>query len=513
MIPLLTRDAVRAVDADAIERLGLPSIVLMENAARGAVEAIAARFGDRLARVVIVGGTGQNGGDGWVIARHLHNRGFRPLALLVGDEAKVKGDARVNRDVLGALGVETRVAAKDALDPLRDALSEATLVVDALFGTGLDRPIEGGYADAVRMLGEAGAPVVSLDLPSGIDADTGQVLGVAPSAALTTTFAAHKRGLHQHPGVDHASEVVAVSIGVPAPADAPCALFEPEDVGRAVEPRPADAHKGTAGHVLVVAGSPGRTGAALLSGYGALRGGAGLVTIASRGEARRALDRKVVELMTAALPEDAAGAAEAAIGLCEGMKAAVIGPGLGQDEQGLALARDLAARLPVPAVLDADALTALAEGDLRALRSAAGPRVLTPHPGEAARLLGVGTAEVQSDRYAAAGELAERTGQIAVLKGARTIVGGPDGRQRVCRRGTPALASAGTGDVLSGLTAARLAVCGPEVAAAVAVCLHALAGERAATGDRGLFAREVADAVPAALEACRSAAKSGPRGG
>ncbi len=505
MIPLLTREQVRAVDADAVERLGVPSIVLMENAGRGATEVLLARFGAHTGRVVIVGGPGQNGGDGWVVARHLHGRGIAPVAVLMGDEGRLKGDARTNFAALRNLGVEVHTIGVSDAGGMRGRLAGATLVVDALFGTGLDRPIEGGYAEAVRAIGDAGAPVLALDVPSGIDADTGQVLGTAVRAEATATFAAHKRGLHQHPGVDHAGEVVWCSIGVPPPAGADAQLFEPGDVVGALPPRPADAHKGTAGRVLVVAGSPGRTGAALLAGHGAIRGGAGLVTIASRGAARDALDRKVVELMTASLPDDAAGAIDAALELAGHMDAAVVGPGLGLDDGGRRLAVALAERLEIPAVLDADAITALAD-DPSVLERAKAPRVLTPHPGEAARLLGIPTREVQSDRYRAALRIADVTGQVALLKGARTIVASPDGRMRVCRRGTPALGVAGTGDVLGGVVAAQLAALEPLLAASVATVLHALAGERAARADRGLLAREVADAIPAVLSECRSAA-------
>lgn len=507
MIPLLSREAVRAIDADAVQRLKVPSIVLMENAGRGATDAIVARFADRLERVVIAGGTGQNGGDGWVVARHLAIRGRPPVAILVGDESKVRGDARVNLDAMRAHGIETHVAPLDRLDALDAALASATLVVDALFGTGLDRALDGGYAEAVKRIVRTEVPCVALDLPSGIDANTGEVLGVATRAALTVTFAAHKRGLHQYPGAGLAGEVVLASIGVPAPAGAPAMLVTLEDVGEAVAERPRDAHKGTAGHVLVVAGSPGRTGAALLAGRGALRGGAGLVTIATGSAARQALDEKVVELMTATLPDDPAAAIGEALALAKGKRAAVIGPGLGTDDAARALAIGLAIDLPIPAVLDADALTAIA-ADPAALTRAAAPRVITPHPGEAARLLGCDTADVQRDRWAAAAELARRTGHVAVLKGARSIVATPDGALRTTDRGTPALGVAGTGDVLSGVVASLLAEIAPPLAASVAVVVHALAGELAAHSDRGLLASEVADAVPDALERCRDAARA-----
>ncbi|MCB9591343.1 MAG: NAD(P)H-hydrate dehydratase [Sandaracinaceae bacterium] len=468
---------------------GVPGLILMENAGRGAADALVERFVDRLERVVIVGGAGQNGGDAWVVARRLLTRGHRPRVFLAGARDKITGDARVNLDALDAIGL-----ALEPLDGLGAALDAATLVVDGVFGTGLDRPIEGWRADLVRALGEARAPLVALDLPSGIDADTGAVLGVAPRAALTLTFAGHKRGLWQGDGRAHAGEVRLVDIGVPPPA---CIdrLLDLADAGRVLAPRPFDAHKGSAGHVLVVAGSPGKTGAALLAGVGAVRGGAGLVTLAAGAEARAALDGKVVELMTAELG--------ALAPLAEGKASLVVGPGLGLDDAARELVLEAALGVEAPVVLDADALTSIGQDGATRLREAAGPRVLTPHPGEAARLLGCTSGEVQADRYASAERLASRTGQVVVLKGAGTIVAEPGGRVAVCPLGTPALGVAGTGDVLAGVLGATLAVASPFEAACAAVVLHARAGELAARADRGLFAREVAAQVPAALTEAR----------
>ncbi len=503
MIPLLSRQAVRALDRDAVERLGLPSLLLMENAGRGAFEAIMAELPQALARVVIVGGTGQNGGDGWVLARHLINAGIGPRVILLGAAARVSGDAAVNLRALQRMGVDVAQIEGEDLRALVAALAEATLVVDALFGTGLDRELTGRHAAVVELIDACAAKVVALDLPSGVDADSGAVLGAAVRADLSVTFAAHKRGLHQHPGAALAGKLWLASIGVPPPCDAEVGLIERSDVAAWVEPRALDAHKGSAGKLLVIAGAPGRTGAALLCGLGGLRGGAGLVTLAARGEARAALDSKVVELMTESLPQDAQAAFERARALSEDKQAAVIGPGLGLDEAGRTLSRRLALELALPAVLDADALSALGT-DCGLLRDAAAPRVLTPHPGEAARLLGSSGEAVQGDRYRAARALAERCGCVVALKGARTIVAEPSGRMRVCPTGTPAMAVAGTGDVLGGAIGALLAVAEPFDAAAAGVYLHGLAGELVAQGDRGLLASELAAALPRALAACRA---------
>ena len=502
MIPLLTREAVRALDRDAVERLGIPGLLLMENAGRGAFAQIQTRFPDSLNRVVVVGGRGQNGGDAWVVARHLVCAGHEPRLFLVGERDKVLGDAAVNLAGLSAMGLEPLQVGRDGLPALEQALAEASLVVDGLFGTGLDRPVAGLYADAIEAINAGPAAVVSLDLPSGLDADRGGVLGTAVEADLTVTFAAHKQGLHQHPGTALCGELCCVSIGVPGPKTSPLGLLERRDVLQALSKRRADAHKGDGGHVAVFAGSPGRTGAALLAGLGALRAGAGLCTLAPRAGARGVLDAKVVELMTAELPAEPEAALQEALSLCDGKQAAVVGPGFGTDAPGKQLAQQLAEQLPLPSVIDADALTALGS-DLQRLRAAAAPRILTPHPGEAGRLLGISSADVQAERYAVAAKLAEDSGQVAVLKGARTVVAAPDGRGRGCPFGTPALGVAGTGDVLSGVRGA-LAVQLPAFEAACAgVALHALAGELAADADRGLLASEVARSLPQALAACR----------
>lgn len=482
----------------------------MENAGLGAFQVIAREFAERLEHVAIIGGVGQNGGDAWVVARHLHNAGRSPRCVLVGDRGKVRGDAAINLRALEQLGVRV-----DGLDergftdrersPLEAALRDASLIVDGLFGTGLDREITGLNADVIARLNAADAPRVALDVPSGIDADSGQVLGVAIAADVTVTFASHKRGLHQHPGAQRAGRVVCVSIGISAPNSAPWGQLEAADVARWIPVRAADAHKGVGGHLLVIAGAPGRTGAALLSGIGGLRAGAGLVTLAPRAGAQRALDGKVIELMTVDLPPEVPDAISAVHSELANKHAAVLGPGLGLDADGRQLARRLAIEIEKPCVLDADALTAIGT-DLAELKSARAPRVLTPHPAEAARLLGVKTADVQADRYAAVARLAAISGQCAVLKGARTLIAHPDGRGHVCPLDVPALGVAGTGDVLSGVIAALLPGLPAFEAASAGVYLHARAGALSARADRGLFAREVADAVPLALSECRKTA-------
>lgn len=503
--PLLTRAEAREADR-ALIAAGVPGIVLMENAGRAATDLLVRELGGHLAVPVILGGTGQNGGDAWVVARHLLARGREPRVFLVGDPARVAGDAALALAALRAVGLDPSVITSDAdVSRLAEVLSSATVVIDGLFGTGLDRPLDGLALEVVRAVEASAARRLALDLPSGVCADTGRILGGAVRADVTVTFHAAKRGLHHHPGASLAGRVLVADIGVAGPTSATARLVGERELSGSLDRRPADAHKGTAGHVLVVAGSPGKTGAALLSGLGALRGGAGLVTLAARGAARSALDAKVIELMTREVPEALEAGVATVLADAARAASAVLGPGLGNDDTARAFARRLALELPVPSVLDADALRALTEdGALAGLGRAAAPRVLTPHPAEAGALLGVSTDEVQADRFAAALRLAALTKQIVVLKGARTVIAARD-RVFVCDRGTPALGVAGTGDVLAGVIAARLAARGAPgaepferaiLAAWQGVVAHALAGERAAAGrDRGLLAHEVADAV------------------
>jgi NAD(P)H-hydrate epimerase len=498
VIPLLSRAEVRALDAAAVAQLGVPSIVLMENAGARAASLVRARFPRALGHVLVLGGVGQNGGDAWVVARHLFLHGIVPECLLLGERAKVKGDALTNLRALEALGIAVLSVTQE--DGLSRALANASLIVDGLFGTGLDRPLSGLALSAVQAINAADKPVLSLDLPSGVDADTGQVLGAALQARVTVTFAAHKLGLHQHPGAALAGEIVCAHIGVPVSGAILAGLIEACDVAALLPRRAADAHKGTNGHVLVIAGSAGKTGAAVLSASAALRMGAGLVTLASDPETRRALDHKVVEIMTAEI--DHSDRVASALELARGKAAVVVGPGLGLDPEAQAFARTLAKSLPLPALLDADALSSIA-GDLDSLRVAIAPRVLTPHPGEAARLLGCNAAEVQAQRVTTARTLADRSGQVVVLKGAHSVIAEPSGRLRIASVGTPALGTAGSGDVLSGVIGALLGQLPAFEAACCGVELHARAGAIAARSDRGMLAGDLLPALASALEQCR----------
>lgn len=503
MIPVLSREQSRAFDRLTIDRHGVPSLLLMENAGRGVVDAIERHWPGRPlaeARAVVVAGLGNNGGDGFVVARHLLLRGASVLVFLAGSASKLTGDARAQLTAMTGVGLAAREVGD--LAALRSALAGATFVVDALFGTGLSRPIEGGDAAVVEAIMHARRPVVAVDLPSGLDADTGATLGVAVHADLTVTFAAHKLGLLTPNGARLAGRVVVADIGVPGPVidqvDAAAALLERSDVARLLSPRSVGAHKNSAGHVVVFAGSPGHLGAAVMCAHGAFRAGAGLVTVATWPEAADALDARAVEVMTARLDrESLAASIDAALARA---RVVVMGPGFGKDDAARAVVRYVLSRWEGPSVVDADAL-AMFPGDAEVFASSKGAAVLTPHPGELGALLGSDAREVEAGRFAALASCVERARSVTVLKGAHTLIGAPDERPVINASGTAALATAGSGDVLAGTIAALACSLDPFEAAYAGVHLHGLAAEAwsRAHGDRGLLAHEIADEYPRAV--------------
>lgn len=491
----------REIDRAAIEGLGVPSLELMERAGRAAADAARALAGPG-GRFTVVCGGGNNGGDGWVVARLLVGAGRAVRVIALVDAGRLPADARAERARAEAAGV----VADGGAAPL-DA-GPGDVVVDAIFGTGLSRAPEGAFAGAIHGIEaarRAGARVLAVDVPSGLSADTGRPLGEAcVRADRTVTFAFQKRGLVLHPGPAYAGEVSVADIGIPAEAAArvpAAAELLLEDEAQALVPaRDPDAHKGGAGRVLVVAGSPGKTGAAHLALTGALRGGAGLVTLAARPEVLPFALSGRPEAMSAALP--GAGPLDAAdlAPLLEAASAAdalVIGPGIPRGPGTAALLLELLARAGVPAVLDADALNALA-GQAERLAGAGVPLLLTPHPGEMARLCGTSTAEVQADRIGVAARQARAWGVAVVLKGARTVVADPVGTPAVIPTGNAGMATGGTGDVLAGLCGALLAGGLTGFAAGRAgAWVHGRAGDLAARrlGERGLLAGDLGEAI------------------
>lgn len=485
-----TAAEVREMDRRTIEELGVPGRVLMELAGAGAAEVIAARLGGgRGGEAVVLCGRGNNGGDGYVIARHLADRGMAVRCVATAAVEELSGDARANADLWVALGGEVRVATRGATAAMRGWIGGANVVVDALFGTGLSRDVSGPAAELITMANEARHGLkLAVDVPSGVDATSGHAYAPAFRADVTATFGLAKTGLLTAPGAELAGELVIVGIGLPgsivAGVGASCRRATPAAIGALVPPRPSSGHKGSFGHVGVIGGFPGTDGAGQLAARAALRAGAGLATWCTPGEAPPRQPEIMHHDLRAGLPERPT--------------ILVVGPGLGLDDAGAA-ALDRALADGRPLVLDADALNGLSA---RGLASKARGHVVTPHPAEAGRLLGTSAREVEADRLGAAAALVELTGAVVVLKGARTIVAAPGEPAILFERPAPALAAGGTGDVLAGAIGGLMAQgLGGRDAAALAVWCHAEAGR--ATGldraDRGVFASEVADALPAAL--------------
>jgi NAD(P)H-hydrate epimerase len=509
---IVTAAQMKELDRRTIEEAKVPGATLMERAGSGVARAMARAYGPLAGRVVtILCGKGNNGGDGFVVARLLRKQRVNVRVLLLARPGDLTGDAgTMCRRFLSAAGPRS-VSASPTPDALRAALARSDLVVDALLGTGLSAPVSGAYRDAIEAMNEAGRPVVSVDLPSGIHADTGAVLGAAVRAELTVTFGLPKLGLYTGPGLDHAGRVEVVDIGIPAPfvdaIDSRVTLLTPEIVRRLIPNRRPSSHKGTYGHAGIIAGSVGKTGAAAMAARAALRVGAGLVTVATPASVNDTLEAKLLEAMTVPMPETkertlARAGIEELLSFIDARTAVAIGPGLTTHPETVELLHALVPRLEKPSVLDADALNALA-GRTSLLDACKIPPVLTPHPGEMARLVDKATAQsINTDRIGAAVTFAQARRVMLVLKGARTVVANPDGRAAICPTGNPGMATAGTGDVLTGMIVGLLAQgLSPWDAACAGTYLHGLAGDLASfgLGPAGMTAGDVIEQIPYAL--------------
>jgi len=486
----------RATDRWAIEERGVPSLDLMERAGEGLARLVAARA--PAGRVDVVCGKGNNGGDGLVAARLLRAEGRDVRVLLAGDAGELSGDPAANLAGLPGPTPEPFDAAR---------LAGAAVVVDALLGTGFSGEAREPAAGAIAAMNASPAPVVAADVPSGVDASTGAVAGEAVRAVATATFHQGKPGLWIAPGKQHAGEVAVIDIAMPAgaPGETWAGLIG-DTVLRDLPRRGPGATKFSSGAVVVVGGSAGLTGAPTMSALAAMRAGAGYVTVATAASAQLALSVSLLEAMTRGLPEEDGAltdvSLEGALGALERAGAAVLGPGLGRAPGTQAFARELAVLARAPLVLDADGLNAFAGGRIDELARREVPTVLTPHAGELGRLLAIDARAVGAARLERAREAAERAQAIVVLKGDDTLVALPDGRVAISPGGAPALATAGTGDVLAGVIAALLAKdLDPEHAAAAGVLAHVRAGQLAARphGPDTVIASDVIAALPAAL--------------
>ncbi len=499
------------MDRLANEEGGIPSLVLMENAGRAARDAMQQTFGSlKDKRIILCCGSGNNGGDGFALARYLQMDGAWTAIIMVRGRERLSDISAKHLKITERMGVSIH---SESNAPL---LAEADLVVDALLGTGVKGAPTPPVSIWITRINACERPVVSLDIPSGLDCDTGLAPGGAVKADLTVTFGLPKVGLLLLPGAKYVGKLVVDSIGYDwtgvLPSDAPLWLGA-EEVVNYLPARPIDAHKGTFGHLLIVGGSRGMSGAPILAARAALRTGAGLVTVATPESVQAVVASSLPTIMTIPLPDRDGALAESAYSalmeISTHFDAAVIGCGVSQRPEAGSVAARLARDLPLPAVMDADALNAIASnsagdgnGDFSAY-----PRIFTPHPGEAARLLGAKTADIQSNRLAAVQRMVDRYRVTAVLKGSRTLVGAhnnQDGWQlAINTTGNPGMATAGSGDALSGMIGALLAGgLSAAKAAASGVYLHGVAGDRAAqeTGLAGLTTDDLIDRIGLAIK-------------
>jgi hydroxyethylthiazole kinase-like uncharacterized protein yjeF len=510
---LVTASEMQAMDRQTIESFGMPGRVLMENAGREATRILLNHFCGHLKRGVgVIAGRGNNGGDGFVIARCLAQKGVRVTVYLLAASKSVTGDAAANLKLLAPLGITVHeIADKNALSQHKTAWRHLDLIVDAVLGTGLKSAVKGYFAEVIDLINSLNKPVVAVDIPSGLDSDTGQPCGACIRAQVTTTFGFAKIGHLLYPGAAYTGKLEIVDIGIPryiAEKIGPQQyLLTPDMVSAYFQPRPADTHKGRTGHLLVVAGSAGKTGAAAMTSRSAMRTGAGLVTLAIARSLHPVLETQVLEVMTEPLPENQNGMlAESALAvildLMAGKDCLAIGPGLGRAEETRRLICGLIEQSSVPVVVDADGLTNLA-GHTQIFKKIKTAVILTPHPGEMARLMDTSVGSVQQDRIKSARDLAVNFNVHTVLKGARTVIAHPDGKAYVNPTGNPGMASGGMGDVLTGIIAGLITQgYSPEAATHAGVYLHGAAADQLAEtiGPFGFLAGDVMNAIPGEIK-------------
>jgi NAD(P)H-hydrate epimerase len=511
-VDILTARQMRRIDRRTIREFGIAEIVLMENAGAQTAAFLARTFDDLPAlRLLFLCGPGNNGGDGFVAARHLHGRGIPLEIVLFARRADVGGSAAVNLKAIERIGIRpVEVTTPAAWRRARPLLEKADLVIDAIFGTGLSRPVGGLLARVFDAVNAADVEVVALDVPSGLSGDSAAVPGPCIAADHTVTFARPKVPHLFPPAEALCGDLHVVDVGIPPEAVAAeksdLDLVEAASIAPLLPVRRADSHKGDYGHVLVVAGSRGKGGAARMASIAALRAGCGLVTAAVPAGIQGSFVARAMEIMTEGLPETTAGSlaargAAAILRLLEGKKALAIGPGLTGHAEVRKLIRDVVGGARCPVVLDADGINAFA-GANRLIDGRRRPMVLTPHPGEMGRLVGLTTETVQADRIEVARSFAREHGCWLVLKGHRTLAASPSGRVHVNPTGNPGMATAGSGDVLTGMLAGLIGQGLPvEHAVPLGVHLHGLAGDLAARriGEMPLLARDILRQIPRAL--------------
>lgn len=505
---IVSAEEMRNIDRKAENDFAIPSLLLMENAGLRVMEA-AENILDKIpqSKVVVVAGKGNNGGDGLVVARHLHNSGAKVTVFLLGKPEQMTPDSRINYEILTRMRADLKMLVDDAgLNELMMSVMDADLIIDAMYGISFRGSLNEFDTKVVRILNWSKKNIIAVDIPSGVEADTGKVKGEAIRATWTVTLALPKMGLLVEPGQNYVGALTVADISIPASLltspELKDNLLTEDMIKPGFPPRPSDSHKGTYGHVLVIGGSVGLTGAVILTSSAALAVGAGLVTAAVPESLLHIVEGRVVEVMTAALPETrqkaiALEALPAIENLLGAVSVCAIGPGLSRYPEAHAVLRFVLERSGVPVVIDADGLTALSE-DINILKDRQVPIVLTPHPGEMARMLKTSVEDVQARRLEIARSAAMEWGVTVVLKGTRTVIAEPNGEIYLNLTGNPGMATAGSGDVLTGIIAGLMAQgLRPNVAACMGVYLHGRAGDlsKERFGERGTKAGDLVKAV------------------
>ena len=506
---IVSAEEMRVIDRRASEEFGVASLILMENAGIRVVEAAETLLADKDgSRVVVAAGKGNNGGDGLVVARHLLNSGAEVDVFLLGNPEEMTPDTRINYEILQKMEARLfHLHDEEGLNRLAMAALSADLIIDAIYGISFRGRLNDFDRQVVSILNRCQKPIIAVDIPSGVEADTGRVLGEAVRAAWTVTLALPKLGLLVEPGCSYAGKVTVADISIPSQLltgrGLKTNLLTEDMIKGFFPPRPRESHKGTYGHALIIGGSLGMTGAVMLSSAAALSTGAGLVTAAVPESLQPVVEGGLAEVMTVPLPETRQKSiALEALPVIENLlgrsSVCAIGPGMSRYPEAKAIIRFVLERSGVPVVIDADGLNALSE-DMGVLQNRQIPIVLTPHPGEMARLLGTAVEQLPSRRLETAREAASKWGVTVVLKGSRTVVAEPSGETYLNITGNPGMATAGSGDVLTGIITGLIAQgIRPNTAAAIGTYLHGRAGDLAkeSRGERGMVAGDMVRTLP-----------------
>ena len=506
---IVTVEQMKSLEKEAAWEYGISTLILMENAGRAVADRAVEYLGGSLnaKRILIFCGKGNNGGDGFVAARHLANRGADVKVFLLYPREEITGDALINLEIVEKSGISLAVLGPRDIQRVKVSLLYADLIVDAIFGTGFKGKAKGSAPGIIEAINGSSKPIIAVDLPSGLEADSGRVDGPCIRAKLTCTLGLPKLGLYQYPGAEYCGEIAVMDISLPDGLtkndNLQYNLVDEENCCQLFPPRHRNSHKGTFGHVFVAGGSTGMTGAVALAGEAALKGGAGLVTVCIPASLNPIMENKLTDVMSIPLPETENGvlgsqAADLLLKHAKREDVIAVGPGLTTSPGTEDFVKDLLSKARCPLVIDADGLNTLA-GNPQVFLEMRVPAIITPHPGEMGRLLGCSAREVQKDRVQVASDFASRHGIVVVLKGSNTIVAAPNGQVFINTTGNPGLATAGSGDVLIGLIASFLAQGLPPAKAAVAgTYIHGATADQLVNfvGERGMTAGELLKNLP-----------------